>query len=267
MSIAQPDLRLVEDDEATADTSEPKVFVRSITAPPGLPWDQARAAGLEARLGAPIPLGGVTYQLRRLDTWAPGASARFAAFYVRSEEVHGQLTTFAEVDGRSVQVVFSSAAELRRRARRLAIMAGAAALVLVLLAAPALWALKARADAETRLTGMEQTVAAKMRQANNLRSLKRQARILDAAHARGRGLSDVVADLAMVSTAKAPGARIQAFHWDKRYIAVEARGDGEPFARLGRLVRKSDRPSRSGVWLWVIAPADGEPLARGRSTP
>ena len=62
----------------------PTIFVRTFTTPPGLPWDQSRVAMLEVRSGAPLPLGEVIYQLRRLDPWFVGRSARYAAFYVRT---------------------------------------------------------------------------------------------------------------------------------------------------------------------------------------
>ena len=116
-----PDLRVVAEEEAvaTAAAVEPKVFVRVIPTPPGMPWDQARAAALEARQGAPLPLIDVAYQVRRLAPWAPGQPGRHAAFYVRAQEVGEALATVQTVDGRSLTVQFVSFAEQRRRSRRL----------------------------------------------------------------------------------------------------------------------------------------------------
>ncbi|MCY1646636.1 hypothetical protein OVA11_05975 [Caulobacter sp. SL161] len=41
--------------------------------------------------------------------WRPGAAARFAAFYVLARDVNGRLETHAQVDGRDVRVVFTTA--------------------------------------------------------------------------------------------------------------------------------------------------------------
>lgn len=248
------DLRLVDDEAAPAPV-QPRVFVRTISAPPGLPWEQARAAGLEARMGAPLPLHGVAYQVRRLEGWAPGHPARFAAFYVRAAEVGDALAAEIEVDGRMLSVRFSSDAARRRRARALAAISGAAGGVALALAIALVFALGLRAQADARLESLEQRAAARLSQAQKLNELKRQTAALDQAQARSRGLDQVLDDLALVSAAKTPGAHIQAFHWDRGYAAVEVRGEAAPFTSLDRGAQRAAHELRPGVWLWGLAPA------------
>ncbi len=239
----------------------PKVFVRAIPTPPGLPWDQARAAALEARAGAPLPLSEVIWRLKRLGPWAPGRPGRWAAFYVRSGEVGEELAAEPMVEGRPVPIRFQSFAAQQRRMRRLAVLAlsagAAAALVLGLATA----VISARAQAADRLDTLELTTARRLKQAEETERLRAQTRALDAAHVRGQTLDDVLKDLAWVSTAKAATARVEGVHWDRGYTAVEVRGDAAPFDRLDRPVQKSAKPARAGVWLWGVAPAEPGPRA------
>lgn len=256
----QPDLRIVDPEAGEPQPQTrpaPRVFVRTVPAPPGLPWDQARAADLEARMGAPLPLNGVAYQVRRLDGWAPGRPARFAAFYVRAAEIGERLSTTVEVDGAPVDVQFVSERERRRQARTLLTGAGVAGGLAVVLALALLCAVQARIQASARLDTLEQQADSRLRQAQKLAALKLQARALDAAGARGASLVQVLDDLAVVSAAKAPNAHIQAFHWDRGYMGVEVRGDAQPFAAIDRQVQRADKPVRPDVWLWGVAPPAG----------
>jgi hypothetical protein len=257
------DLRLVDEDPAAAQPEPPRVFVRAISTPPGLPWDQHRAAALEARMGAPLPLDTVAWQLRRLSAWRSDAPGRFAAFYVRAQEVRQRLTTEVEVEGRRLQVDFLSPAERARRQRLIGGVAAAAAVAAMALAGTAMLALQARSDAAARLDMLEQKTAARLRQAEKGAALKGQALILDRARMRGRSLGQALDDLAQVSAAKAPDARVQAFHWDRGYVAVEVRGDAAPFPGLGARMQKSARPLRPGVWLWIMAPPGPRAAAAG----
>lgn len=261
------ELRLVDDIEPSAavEAAAPRVFVRVISTPPGMPWDQLRAARLEARMGAPIPLDGVVYELMRLAAWRSREAGRFAAFYVRSQEVRGRLTTEVEVDGRPIRVSFLSPAEQAHARRRAGVLAGAlAAAALVVLGALFL-ALQTHAAASSRLEALEARSGAELHQARKLAQLKDQARALDQAHMRGRSLTQALDDLALASAAKAPDARIQGFHWDRGYAAVEVRGDSAPLAGLQDRLQKSARPLRPGVWLWVLAPASSSAAQRSRT--
>jgi len=249
-------LRLAPDEE-DAGADEPKVFARVISVPPGMPWDQRRAVGLEARAAAPLPIGEVVYRLRRLEPWTPGSAGRFVAFYVRAVEVGDQLATTVPVEGRTMAVSFLSFAEQARRARRLATLALAVGAMPLLALGSLSLALGARAKAEERLAGLELQAARKLTQAEAVERLKSQARALEAARLRGQGLNDMLKDLAWASSAKAATSRIEGVHWDHGFMAVEVRGDANPFERLDRPLQKSARPARPGVWLWGVAPSDG----------
>ena len=62
-----------------SDTVEPpQVFVRVFQAPAGMPWEQGRAARLEARHGSPLPIADVMHQVKRLGAWSLGQPGRYA---------------------------------------------------------------------------------------------------------------------------------------------------------------------------------------------
>jgi hypothetical protein len=242
-----------------AKTPEPKIFVRSVSAPAGMPWSQARIAALEARLGAPLPLHEVVYQLQRLETWRWGQPARYATFYVRAREVGDALSTTIEVDGRPISVQFLSKAEQARRGRSLLIVALIAAGFAALLVAAITTALAARAASAERLADVEHLAMSRLKAAESEERLKEQTRALNAAGIEPHRMSDVFKDLNWASAAKSPAAHIQALHWDHGYLAVEVRGDAEPFAQTDRTIVKVAKPIRAGTWLWGITPTQPPP--------
>lgn len=254
-------LRLVDEEEAgsappTAQEAreEPKVFVRTLTAPAGLPWEQSKTVDLDARLGAPLPAGDVVYQLKRLEPWRPSAPARFAAFYVLARDVDGRLETHAQVDGKDVGVVFESASETARRAKRLGAIGLAAGVFAFLVVLAVGLALNRRAELEAQLTAAEQKAAVKLKGVAAKARLKAQERALRGWPDRGAPVSDVLADIAWTSSAKSGAATIEGFHWDRGYVAVEARGAAPPLVVFAdRKLERSTRPIRQGVWLWGVA--------------
>ena len=86
----------------TAVDDHPQVFARAIVTPPAPPWEQIRAANLEARHGAPLPLAELMHRVKRLSGWAPGRPGRFAVFYVRSKEFRSPFEAKVDVDGQTV---------------------------------------------------------------------------------------------------------------------------------------------------------------------
>jgi len=258
MNLA-PDFHATEDgangEPEPVESVSPTVFVRTMSVPAGAPWDQARAAALEARVGAPLPLGEVVYQLKRLEPWALGRPARYAACYVRAKEVGEDFQTIAEVDGRSVAVRFLSLAERSRRVRRIAAVAGGAAFTAVLVLGAVLSALAVRSDLDDRLAGLEQGTDLRLRKAEAQEQLRDQSHALMAAHLNGHAMSDVLNDLAWASTNKVSGTHVDAIHWESGFMGVEVRGDGAPFVNGERTVTKVDKPLRPGVWLWGISPS------------
>jgi hypothetical protein len=271
--IAAGSLRLVDEPENQgpkpdpAEKPQPKVFVRTVLAPPGMPWEQTRTAELDVRLSSPLPAGDVVYQLRRLEAWRPGAPARFAAFYVLAREVDGTLETHAQVDGRDVRVVFEAADVSARRAKRLAAVGlGAAMIVFALVLAVSL-ALGRRAELESKLAVAEQQADAKLRAASAKARLKSQDQALRNWRDKGKSLSEVMADLGWISSAKKADADIEGVHWEQDLLAVEAVGTEAPLTVFGdRKLRRSVKPIRSGIFLWAIEkqaiePSVPEPVA------
>jgi hypothetical protein len=258
-------LRLVDEDEPSAtppggsspetssELEDPKVFVRTLTVPPGWPWEQARTADLDARHGSPLPAAEVIYQVKRLTGWSPGRPGRFAAFYVLAKDVGERLETHARVDGQDVGVVFEAPTLAEGRLRRLGLVGLAAGVMAFLLVLSAGVALGRRAELESQLAIAEQKAASKLKAASDKARLKAQAQALRYRADRGAPLSEVLADMAWISSAKSPDTHIEAFHWDRGYLAVEARGDVAPIEMLsGETLERSAKPIRPGVWLWGV---------------
>ncbi|HUO23362.1 MAG TPA: hypothetical protein VMU59_12665 [Caulobacteraceae bacterium] len=249
--------------EADPEPQPPTVFVRTLSVPPGAPWDQARVARLEAQAGAPLPLNDVFYRLFRLDGWRPGHAARYAACYVRAEEAGAAFQAKVEVGGRTLQVRFLSAKARNRRALRLGAAAVATAVLAFLAGGAVTSALSLRAEVADRLAVVERMAAVDAHAAQGRARANAQARLLDAEGVRGRSLTSVLSDLAWASSAKMPGATIEAVHWDRGALAVEVRGEGAPFAGSERALVKQPKPLRPGVRLWTSPPA-GRPGQDGR---
>jgi len=257
--IQPANLRLIEQELAAtsapaAAPEEPKVFSRSIQTPAGWPWEQQRAAELDARHGAPMGGAEVAIQLRRLEGWAPGRAARFAAFYVRRSEIGPRLEANVEIAGQVVRVVFMGVGEQKRRARRLGVAVLVAFVVTAALALSAAKAVMSRQAAEQQLQDLEVVGQAKLRQAQRVGARRAQAEALDAAD-RGASLDEALGDLVWASTAKAPDARIEAWRWRDGLMALEVRGDAPPFSANDRLIQRSAKPVRKRVWLWGVGPA------------
>lgn len=248
---ASPNQRLIDG----AAPKPPTVFVRTLSTPPGAPWDQARAAALEARVGAPLPLSEVVYRLKRLDAWSPGRPSRYAACYVRAQEAGETFEARVEVDGRNITIAFVSMAERNRRARRLGGLAAVVAVTTLSLATAISSALSVRSDTEDRIAAADLRATHRLRQAQEQARLYKEARLLDAAVGKHTGPSDLLSDIAWTASAKAPGAHIDALHWEHGYVAVEVRGEAAPFNNPDRPVLKAAKPVRPGVWLWGVGPA------------
>jgi hypothetical protein len=241
----------------------PKVFVRALTTPPGAPWEQARAARLDAQHGAPLPISELMHQVRRLDRWGPGRSGQFAAFYVRVREYREPFETPVEVDGQTVRVRFGTPTQDVRRLQA----AGAVLFALVLsgavMGAGAVLALRARGEASTQLAADEQLARTRLAAAQAFRDRSNQASDLRSLVGQARPLGEVVADLTWVATSKTPEARVVGIHWERGLLAVEARGEQPPFLAADRPLERSGKPLRPGVWLWAVGRA--QDMARARA--
>jgi hypothetical protein len=259
MNLPLPNI--ADEAEPKAERPQPQVLVRVIVTPPGAPWEQARAAKLDAQHGAPLPISELIHQLRRLAPWAPGRPGRYAVFYLRAREFHAPFETTVEVDGQPLPVRFGTPARDAARVK----LAGLALILLVLtgavLGASTLLALRVREAANVRLEAAEQMATSRLRMAEAFSKRTNDTQDLRALVGSARPLSDVISDLTWVATSRTAEARIVGVHWDRSLLAVEARGDQPPLLAVDRPLRRSDRPLRPGVWLWAVGGRrpDGEP--------
>lgn len=253
MTILAP--RLAPQPTPPPPPAEPTVFARTISAPPGFPWDQARMADLEARSTAPLPLGELRYRVRRLETWRPGRPARFTAFYVRASEVGDRLTASAQVDGRPVSIEFLSGGARERQVRAIAMLAIPAGAAVVVVLAVLSAALAARSDATQSLAVAQAVGHRDLSQARHLAHLRDRAKALDQLGLRDQTVQAMAGDLAWLSHVRSTAAHIDAVHWQPGAIALEVRGDTPPFVSDAVHAVKSDKPLRTGVWLWGVVRA------------
>ncbi|HYE47264.1 MAG TPA: hypothetical protein VEA44_15985 [Caulobacter sp.] len=241
--------------EEPPEADAPRVFTRLITTPPAFPWDQAKAADLEARLNAPVASPDIVGQLRRLEIWRPGAPGRFVAAYVRAGEIGQGLTTDCSVDGRTVPVTFVSAERRREQLRRLSLLAGAGAAVVVALVGGVAAAIAGRMSGEERLAQAESLAQRQAALAARASDLGAQDRALRAVSGDERRIDALARDLAWASRNRNPAAAVEAFHWRPAYFAVEVRGETAPFKPApDRQIRRAGRQVRTGVWLWGVGP-------------
>lgn len=232
------------------------VFTRVITTPAGAPWEQARIAELDARLGAPMPVSSLAIRLIRILPWRPGAEGRFAIFYARADRVRGGLRVQQQVEGRTLNVAFRSAAERAAGLRRLMAIAILAAGAAAIIGGAAVKSLATRADLQDRL-GRDARLAAAA--ARNSRVILRQGQIakeVRAAGLQGRTVADLLTAMAAAGDHRRPQAQITAFHWDHGYVAVETLDGASPL-QDGAVV---GRQGKNGAWFWGIGStsADGE---------
>lgn len=261
------DLRLVELDLdgpsepeialAAAPPAPPPVLTRTISAPPGWPWEQTRSAALEARHGAPLPIAQMYLRLRRLTPWRAKQPASFVAFYVRAAEIATRFETVVEVEGRTMTVMFEPPQAVADRARRSLVAGLAVAGVVALLTVSTAGALLARAEGERQLSAMERDVAVRLRRAETLQAARRDSGTLTLVQP-GDRLVAPVTDLAWAMAARAPDARIEAWRWDHGAAVVEARGDAPPFVDPRRAMSR-EGSARPGVWRWRIGSEGARP--------
>lgn len=234
---------------------DPQVFARSLTAPGGWPWDQVRAAELEARMAAPAHLSALRYRVIRVEPWRPGKSSRFAAVYLRGVETATAFETEVLIDGRAVKVAFLSA-EVRRkqllaRLRQLAIVAVPLALCVV----AALGSVGVAADREARLQALEAQAQRAELLAARVNAERREAHFLQGVGVDGRTLSDALRDFDWLSRARAPAAHVQSVHWERGLMTITVRGDTPPVRASEREVRRAAKPLGTALWLWGVGPA------------
>lgn len=235
----------------TAEEVAPPVFTRVLSTPPGLPWDQARAARLEAARAAPMPIEGLTLRLKRLDPWRNGKAGAFAAFYVKTGALGGGFSASKVIDGRTVTVDFKSRAQARAEARLLAVFAGVGGAAAVAVLGAVITAAAVRHGGDGRLDDLTRDSAHQLKHAQVVSALKRQNTALQSADNEGAPIGEVLGDLAWASRMRRQDVPVEGFHWRPAGFGVEVRGDPQPFTGPG--AQRSARPLKPGVWLWVRA--------------
>lgn len=217
--------------EAPADAA--KIFARIIEIPPGAPWDQYRAARLDAAHRAPLAAGEVAFVLKRLDAWRPRAPARYGVAYRRRGASDAADIEDVVLDGRTVRFRFRSARprDLRGVLPTLAV----AALAALALAGAGLKALEARAVKAEALTRLEANAAVAARLDRRRRQAEAEAALIRRADGEGRGIADLVADLWWLGQARAPEVILRKIEWTREAMVVEGVGDR-------RLVAGAERP-------------------------
>jgi hypothetical protein len=244
----------------------PKVFTRVIMAPPGPPWRQRQMAMLEARQSAPIALADVALRLQRMGMW-DGRVARFVAFYVRTVDFQQSIVTDLQVDGETVRLRMPHPSEERQRSATAALIGGLTAFVVVACAAAISGAASQRDSLTQGVETAERQASSRLRVAQNAHRRAKEAAALAAASRNDHTISEVLADMSWVAANRAPGSRIQAFHWEGGALALEASGSNPPIDAWDRPLIRSARPLRPGVWAWAAAkpralkPAVAAPVA------
>ena len=252
MSQVSP-LRLIESGAAPSNRlGSPSVFIRTLTIPPGAPWDQARSAALEAKLGAPLPFDQVLCRVKRLGRWALGRAARFVVCYVRRQDAGARFSATVEVDGRRLEIAFRSPDEERRRPLQVGLTVLVFGSAVALMALAVVQSLNLRSETLAREATTEQVAGARLREAKSQAQLADQVKLLKGVGADQETLEAILGDLSWASAAKASDAHIDELHWENGYMGVVVRGAAAPFTASRRPVLKAQQPIRPGVWLWGV---------------
>ena len=235
-----------------------KPFTRLVTAPPSWPWDQTRAARLEAQHTSPVSGDDVSIVVRRLKPWALGQDGKFVAIYLRGMDIRQGLKFDIEIQGQRLSVDMPSpgqkAAQANERLWRIGLAGGAIACVLLM----GVMTLQRRGAEADRLAEVENQLQRKAREAEGVARAKGDAAALAELGLGNRSLDQALTDLKQLSLKRDTATRIDAFYWNKGYWAIEARGTDAPIKDGTVPLQRSTKPVSKGVWLWVAAHEDGQ---------
>lgn len=231
---------------------EAQVLLRGLSTPPAPPWDQARAADLEARLQSPLPADTVMWSLKRLETWRPGAPGRFVAGYARRGDVGEGLEVLKTFDGRELTFRFLSAALRRQQAKRIFASGAVAAVSSLVLAISIATAVQTRNAATVELDRLEQRIDRQDRLNNGQALILQREQILNGAGLTTQLPSGALEDLAWIAEHKTEAVNLEGLLWEPGLAAVEVRGAENPFVAGDRTIRRADKVVRPGVVLWGV---------------
>lgn len=239
--------------------TDSRLFVSLVSTPPGMPWEQRRAAALEARLSSPLPGSQTAFQLVRRQAWRPRSQGLYAIVYARLTDIGAGRTVSVEIDGRTRKLSFPppgqpSAAPAGRLTPFVLIVG-----LLVLSGAVAHRLIDQRAAADLALSNLERRASAALRQAVPAAQARRRAAALDAAGAREMRLSGLLGSLAFASQARRPEAKIEAFRWNAGIASLDVAGAQSPLNAADVDLETTARPGGS-AWSWRANPAGREPV-------
>ena len=245
--------------DLTTERGSFKPFTRLVTAPPSWPWDQARAARLEAQHTSPVSGDDVSIVVRRLKPWALGQDGKFVAIYLRGVDIRQGLKFDIDIQGQRLTVDMPSpgqkTAQTQERAWYIGLAGGAIACVLLM----GVITVQRRGAEADHLADIENQLQRKAHEAEGVARAKGDAQALAELGLGNRSLDRALSDLKQLSLKHDPATRIDAFYWNKGYWAVEARGTAAPIKDATVPLQRSAKPVRKDVWLWVSAQEDGQP--------
>lgn len=231
----------------TAQSDAPRFYVRVVETPPGAPWDQSRAARLDASLGAPLGANALTWAVERLAPWRPRMPGRFGVAYVRRQDAPTGPSTLS-VEGVQVRFRFSTPEEQTRRLRTTAttgVLAAAAICGGVLATQKAL---SVRAEREASLAQLEVNARGWDRVAHLRSQAASDGAVLRRAGVQGATFGDLAADLFWLGRAKAPSVTIERVRWSSSGLEVTALGPGQPVIGSERKVEPVGESGGARIW-------------------
>lgn len=235
-----------------------KPFTRVVTAPPAWPWDQTRAATLEAQHTSPVSGDDVVVVVRRLKPWSYGQEGKFCAIYLRGADIRQGLKFDVDVQGHHLTIDMPSPEQKARQASARAWVLGFGGVIIVSLLLMGMLTMQRRTAEADQLTQAETLLQRRAHEAEGITRAKANAQALAELNQGNHTLDNALADLKMLSLRRDSAVRIDAFYWNKGYWAVEAHGTTSPVPDATVPLQRSSNPVRKDVWLWVSAKEDGE---------
>lgn len=199
-----------------------KIFARVIEIPPGAPWDQYRAARLDAVHGAPLAAGDVAFALKRLSPWRPRTSARYGVAYRRKSEPGVSDIVEVMLVGRPVRFRFPGQAA--RADGNLVATGVLGALAAAALLAGGLKAVEARAAKAEALTRLEARAAVLVRQDRRDRQARAEAALIRRADGEGRGFADLTSDLWWLGQVRNAEVALRRIQWSRGAMVITGFG-------------------------------------------
>jgi hypothetical protein len=239
---------------ADAHTPAAEPFVRVFTIPAASPWDQDRAARLNAEAASPLPAPHAAIDVRRLELWSPGQPSRYCAGYLRKSQIKDELRIERFIEGRDVAFTFRSDALTREvRFQRLVDLVIAGMLVIAL-GLGLVKAINARSETRTALLSEEQSLRGDIARRQEAARDARVAVLLSGLAPEGRGGDDLMRDLSWLARSRRADVQIEDLVWNTGGIMVRTADDSNPIAASDHQVTQI--ATSEGV-TWVVHAVPG----------